>query len=321
LKVENKKMKLEITKFAETKFPNVYTYQKNSLANCHAKGLYSIVLKKFEDGKLLRMFYASKEHDLWKNNYKEVGPRTQSLGLAIHSHHCDIQILGIFGRMVNIRCVVDNKKKYKKQHALKTYKYTSSILNGKKNAKFVAVGQENIKIKTVENINKGTAVHMNANELHTVYVEKGQEAAWLILEGIEDENYDSLCYSDDDLTKFQFEEYYKPIDVTKVAQILSKVRLLPEVNTCAEKVHYDEIFCYSSRSYNCMTIAFGKKSETHQKTLKHRIDGPAELYEPSSFLSKFRLPKYYIEGQEFNEKEYWYHPKVIEAKLNKILEI
>lgn len=314
-------MKLEIAKFADTKFPNVYTYQKNSLANCHAKGLYSIVLKKFENGKLLRMFYASKEHDLWKNNYKEVGPRTQSLGVAIHSHHCDIQILGVHGRMVNIRCVVDKTSKvYKKQQKLKSYKYTSSILNGKKNAKFVEVGQENIKIKTVENINRGTAVHMNANELHTVYVEKGQEAAWFILEGAEDENYDSLCYSDDDLTKFQFEEYYKPINVTKVAQILSNARLLPEVNTYAEKVHYDEIFCYCSRSYNSTLIAFGKKSEIHQRTLKHRLDGPAQFYESSWSATTTRSPRYYIEGEEFNEKECWNHPKVIEAKLNKILE-
>lgn len=318
-------MKLEITKFADTKFPNVYTYQKNSLANCHAKGLYSVVLKKFEDGKLLRMFYASEEHDLWKNNYKEVGPRTQSLGLAIHSHHCDIQILGVYGKMINIRCVVDKKSKvYKKQQKLKAYKYTSSILNGKKNAKFVEVGQENIKIKTVENINRGTAIHMNTDELHTVYVEKGQEAAWFILEGKEDENYDSLCYSDDDLTKFEFENYYKPVDLITVAEILHKTNIgYDGYSHNHENFDHQYLVCSRTYSSDVMTfVAFKFNKKDSLEAVRHRLDGPA-VVDKYYYKGGIIRPKnkYFILGQEHTEQNFWKQPQVIENKLDKILEI
>lgn len=312
-------MKLEIVSYVNRNYCDVYEYKKNALANCHAKGVYSIVLRKFDDGKLLRMFFASRHHDLWKNDFQAFASRQQPLGVAIHSHHCDIQIHGLMGTVRNIRCRIEKKHTYKKQNNLKAFRYTSSITNGTKNGKFVLEGTERIVIKDVENIHSSTSVAMRANELHTVYVDKGHEAAWLVLEGKEDKHYNSLCYSDDDLTTFPFEQYYQPVDELKVAEILFYSRLLPDsIDYNASKGAYPERFCIgeSAATYTgSPRIHFIKNID--KKYRHHREDGPAlvQLGVHGQIINH----QYYIDNVMMTKEQYYNHPVILSKKLQEIL--
>lgn len=46
----------------------------------------------------------------------------------------------------------------------------------------------------------------------------------------------------------------------------------------------------------------------------HRLDGPAILYPTGE-------KKYFIDSFEYQEENYWNHPKVVENKFNKIMEL
>lgn len=63
-------------------------------------------------------------------------------------------------------------------------------------------------------------IKMAAYEEHTVYVTKGYAAAWYVQEGAENPHYDSTCWSNADLTKFDFSEYYKPMSVEYLRWLL-----------------------------------------------------------------------------------------------------
>ena len=288
-------------------YGDVAKYTPWSLQNCHAKDLYSIVLEKNSDGSLLRMFHAGPNHDLWKNM---IDSDEETLGLAIHSHHCDIEILGVSGEMHNLIYEVNKDPSLAERNELElnSFKYTSSILQGKKKAKFVKQGFEFLYQTDHTSITENVQYKMAAHQMHTVYVEKGKTAAWLILEGKEDPDYTSVCYSNDDLENFPFEEYYLPADETEVAKIL-----------------YDQEFLYHavvSKKTGVVSdcVSNGSHDDSmswHKNGRFHRETGPAILFRRNG--SEWKEDAYFLEGRQYSLEEYWNHPLMVEKKVNKIL--
>jgi hypothetical protein len=64
-------------------------------------------------------------------------------------------------------------------------------------------------------------VFLQAKELHSVQVAKTGYAVWGIIEGKEDENYESVAYSLKNLEEFDFSELYKPVTQEEIKHYLN----------------------------------------------------------------------------------------------------
>ena len=64
--------------------------------------------------------------------------------------------------------------------------------------------------------NIGTVFFMDSTQMHTVFVEQGECCAWLINEEPGIAPHNPACYSNNDLTKFKFEEHYLPMSKAEV---------------------------------------------------------------------------------------------------------
>lgn len=170
----------------------------NALMDCHVKGLLSIMLQD-EPGNRIRMFYATDEHQLWQRARADNAEMT----LAVHPHHCDITLIKVFGEVWNDTFQVEENRAGKFHKC----RYSSHINEGKggledTGRRFIATDYQHRQINQY-----GT--RMDAKQLHSIYVPRGTEAAWLVIEGIEDETYDSVCYTTN--PHFDSAGMYRPI--------------------------------------------------------------------------------------------------------------
>jgi hypothetical protein len=203
-------MKLNISSVASVSESQLEWIASKSIRNCHAKGLHSIL---FDDtpGARLRCFIAMSDHDMYNN--RDGYP----LSIAIHPHHCDVRLIPIFGEMCNMtpvyRYQLEDCVYYK-------YKYDSPITG--KQGKFTRVQQWSTKGCSLYLSNKllSHPIAMKAKEEHTVYVPEGRSAAWYVQEGDEDATYCNYCWSNTDLTKFDFSPLYQPMDVAYLKHLL-----------------------------------------------------------------------------------------------------
>ena len=163
-----------------------------NLLNCHTIGLHSFPLS-CENGLYRRIFYADENHHLWK--WGEI---------AIHPHHVDIKITVLEGHLYNqIFEANELGKQYNK------FKWNSQILNG--NGGFEYIGVENLMLKSNNVYTTGETIQMSACELHTVRVMRDEICVWLIDEFPPTSNYDSINYSQNDLTKWTPNGLYQEV--------------------------------------------------------------------------------------------------------------
>ena len=192
-----------------------------SLINCHAEGLHSIVFDKTSDG-LKRVFVTDANHTLWRNDFFYVDgfwvPK-HLMSVAIHPHHCDVKLSPLRGRFVNHffrKSRPDGKSVY-----IDEYFYVSPI--SKNAGKFEKRQLQALTLEESSFVLEGDDFRMQAKDLHTVWVAPGEEAAWLVEESNEDAEYQSVCYSNDDLTNFDFSPLYKPMTEGKLDEIISRL--------------------------------------------------------------------------------------------------
>jgi hypothetical protein len=184
-----------------------------SFINCHAIGVNSVL---FDDtpGARVRAFVATRGHELWRNKPASLQP----LSVAIHTHHCDVELVPVSGQIFNMSPVP-----FLKGPRYRPYKYNSPI---KGQPGWFAELPELFDYRArllPERLNGPKK--MKAYEQHTVYVRRDEEASWFVLEGAEDPEYHGICWSDDDLTKFDFSLYYKPMTVLQVVSALHQLNV------------------------------------------------------------------------------------------------
>lgn len=184
-----------------------------SLINCHTVGVDSVV---FDDtpGKVVRAFIANENHNLYRNSPWSL----ETLSVALHAHHCDITLKRIFGEVWNITPVgALSGKRYA------SYKYQSTITTG--HGSFIRGDEgEDILVRLKETQLKRT-MNLPAAQVHSIVVLRGKTAAWWVYEGTEDPNYNGMCWSDDDLSNFDFAPLYKPMSVDYLKGVLNMIGL------------------------------------------------------------------------------------------------
>lgn len=179
----------------------------NAIMHCHVRGLASIMLHD-EPGNRVRMFYATAGHELWRNAI----PLTGEMNLAVHPHHCDLTLALVFGRVCNTRFTA-------LEHANGPFhmcQYSSAINDGKGGLE--PTGRMFGLMQEKQSWLYPSGDKMAAHELHSIYVPKGESAAWMVFEGMEDPYYRKVCYTRN--PEFDATGMYEPMALIEVERLL-----------------------------------------------------------------------------------------------------
>lgn len=192
-----------------------------SYLNCHVTGLHSIMLID-TPGQRVRLFYADTNHELWRNEptrFKEKG-----LAIGFHPHHCDLTLKVVQGKVLNwVVTEIPNTQSTNRPLILNRYLHESAITQKGKISFSLISRDHHFTTKRLAVIGETIAIRLGANELHTVAVPEGESAAWLVMEGREDAEYDPFCYSNTDLEKVDFSKLYQKPTTRDVIKILNRV--------------------------------------------------------------------------------------------------
>lgn len=214
---------------------------QKSFLNCHAFGVDSLM---FCDtpGKTIRMFIAGPEHRLWTNHplgTKSRGQGDWPMSVAIHPHRRDLTLVGFQGMVQNLRYELDDKSsgpasngvpvgirtRYAPKRCCK-FSYRSEILDGRGGFQCLSAGHA-LSLKLTDVLEgPGAYVSMDAKDLHTVFVKKGETAAWIVLEAHEDPSYENVCYSDAALDMFSSDGMYLKPSTLEVLSLLERLDIL-----------------------------------------------------------------------------------------------
>lgn len=193
---------------------------KRSRAHCHARNLHSIMLLE-SPGRTIRLFVAMPDHEMWMND-----PFMFRYGMSVgfHAHHCNLTLQCALGEVGNW-CVSENfVSGFDSEVQIRKFKYRSALRG--EDPGFEEVGPSAIRTERIKMMRVGDHDYMQADEIHTVFVPKGQAAAWFVFEGSEDPAYEAITHSTSDLTKLDLTELYQPMSWSDITAALLVAKLL-----------------------------------------------------------------------------------------------
>ena len=175
---------------------------ESSSLNCHAIGLHSI--KIFEEGEItIRLYVVTSDHNIWRNG--KVGISGESTISGYHPHHSNITIDMIKGSALNKKIKCDPAG----NETLKKFLYDKSVEEKKISNGFKYIGNENVSFIENKRIDSGNYISMDSTELHDMFIEKGETAAWLVYTSKKDKNYTPHIWSNADLDQLDTSDFYK----------------------------------------------------------------------------------------------------------------
>lgn len=187
---------------------------QSSYMNCHVRGLHSVMLLN-EPGKRVRLFVTDIEHQLWKN-YPYSGKR---MSVGYHGHHCDITIEVVKGAVGNVELGLTPGSL-----VLQEFMYRSKLLN--KAPSFEPTDQLYSFVANNRILRPGDHHSMAATDYHSVAIEAGHIASWVVYEGKDDPNYVSNMFTNWDMKDFSFDGLYKPMDESQARWCLRMAGVL-----------------------------------------------------------------------------------------------
>lgn len=183
-----------------------------SLLHCHARNVHSLVLVQGPNDKsLIRMFIAEPGHALGGN---APGLAETQQSVAFHAHHCDLTLLPLLGDVRNWLLWYGAEG-----IGIAKYRYKSALREGE--MQFQRCGQG--LLKTVSFLPLDRAVHLEAREIHTMYAPSNEWAAWVVIEGREDEHYNSDCFSFTDPNQQDMAGFYRPMDRESMERLMMEL--------------------------------------------------------------------------------------------------
>lgn len=190
---------------------------ENSLFDCHVKGLHSIYfIRKPEQS--LRLFIKTPGCDITANNPHMI--RENKMSVAIHQHHCNISLNVWCGQLLNWVVVPSTEQP---EFLLKSFEFDSAI-KGKGQFK---KGPANCFFRTerLEFLRPNDRAYMKGYEYHTVSAPREGFTAWFVMQGREQGDYDTTCFSNADLTQESFKGMYWRPSEHEVLTMLERIGL------------------------------------------------------------------------------------------------
>lgn len=203
---------------------NLEEIQKKSLLNCHCMGLHSIMLLE-SPGKTIRLYVADVGNELYKNYPTEIY-NNGTLSLGFHDHHCNLTLDVIKGELLNWT-IIQSDRGFNEPGMLTKFKYQSAILNGSME---IIDTYESIRLctKKIERLPYGHSTHMLARDIHTVACYPDQVTAWLVYEGLENNEYEPFIYHNANISTpnlmHSLKLYQKPT-YSQIIDLLRKAEL------------------------------------------------------------------------------------------------
>lgn len=176
-------------------------YAPSGLRNCHVMGMSSIVLND-QPGNRIRVFVASWGNELRKDT------------LAVHAHHCDLTLIPLFGNVTHHR-YSDPQGPTNDPFAFELCAYSSGITGPE--SKLTRTGK---RFSLAETNSPLKACRLLSADLHSVSIHNGAPAAWVVIEGAEDPDYESICYSRDP-GEFDPQGLYIPMSQAEIVDALT----------------------------------------------------------------------------------------------------
>jgi len=190
---------------------------EGSLANCHAPGLDSIVLKNNSvvNGGMARIFLAHEEtHPLGQIIDEESG----NFVIGVHDHRFPLTIVPLLGSFVNYEVTADPEG----SEQLHEYAFSSGI-NGTMGVSYQR--QVTVRPPHFNEQEPGGLIRMTANDLHTVIIPNrntvNKWTAWLVLE--EPTEKTSHIYSPTDHLSLNSEGLYQPLDPALAKDAIERI--------------------------------------------------------------------------------------------------
>lgn len=185
----------------------------NSYLDCHVKGLHSIMLYN-TPGKVIRMYVTSREHNLWQHT--TVGCMQIPNNLAFHPHRYNLTLMCVAGKISHITL-----KNGKGGYNLPMYRYSSALADG--SCGFV--NTETMRPFTPEYrwLLPGRHISLHATCVHSLLVPQGTVAAWMIMEGAENPEYEPVAFTTMPLEEFKPEGFYRKMTEKDMAEILESI--------------------------------------------------------------------------------------------------
>ena len=176
------------------------------LYNCHVMGLHSLMLQDEPENRI-RMFVATSAHQL------HPGPGHENMPLAVHPHHCDVTLINLYGFPMN----------HVYRRALGPGDWNRcSYSSGVTGTPALTVVNSGVHLhRTEQHILSDKGTFLPASTLHAISLPAGDSAAWLVLEGQEDPNYESYCYTKN--PKFDPTNLYQPMDKDEASEMLRSI--------------------------------------------------------------------------------------------------
>lgn len=194
---------------------NLENIVSKSYIDCHCKGLDSIMLLDSPE-QTIRLFVSNPGSEMYKNN------RIEDLSISFHSHHCNISLMPI---TIGVRnWVIGMCESNNNSFELYEYKFDSKITG---NGEFIKTDNSPL-FETLHrwDLKINSVYHMNAMKIHTVHCSMNMLTAWFVFEGKEDRSYDGLCYTKRDLTRFSFDNLYRPMNEIRCVETLKRLNIL-----------------------------------------------------------------------------------------------
>lgn len=197
----------------------------NSITNCHVRGLHSIMLLDVPE-KRIRLYYLEPGSEISNLDPIDIVNGDKPLNLAFHPHHCELGLKMVKGKLIN--WTIQETDRVGGSYFNK-YEYRSQITHGEIEFKLI---QKYVKVTTLDfnymSSDSNSYIFMDANKIHTVFTQDQKEpVAWLVFEGKEDPNYQSVCYSNKPLDNNEKDPVlYLPMFENEVLRILMDCNLI-----------------------------------------------------------------------------------------------
>lgn len=205
---------------------NLEEILENSSANCHVRGLHSIMLLQ-KPGQSMRLYAATEDHELWRNG--EEGIPESPMVAGFHPHHSNIMLHCVSGLVINPRAVVlraDGPQDGFRTRRLKRYRFDKSVEDKEVDTGFIEDGHDLVRVTEYQHLQPRDFVEMASHELHTISIPKGRSAAWFVYNGKEDPQYIPYLWTNTDLHKSSVTELYQPMSEEKLHSLLVGADLL-----------------------------------------------------------------------------------------------
>lgn len=188
-----------------------------SIAHCHSRHVHSLVFR--AGPPMVRMFFADELHDLWRNEARIQNGRAtfdEPMSVAAHSHRQNITMVPVFGHVMNVEFTTDGLEGVPSD--LVPWMYNSHILQGSGWFSQYGDGMP-LRMNAIDLLTRPK--QLTTRNIHTVFVPKGERAAWFIIEGEHDDLYDPTCWSNDNLKVVEFSSLYHRMGRDQAVRIMA----------------------------------------------------------------------------------------------------